>query len=101
MYFGEKPMKNKSNNKNLIKKICFIGIAIYVVFTFVNQQKTLNSYKASQKYYEEEIEAKLAYQESLKETKGKIDSEEYIEEVAREKLDMYLPNEKLYLDKNN
>ena len=26
---------------------------------------------------------------------------EYIEEVAREKLDMYLPNEKVYIDKNN
>ena len=27
-----------------------------------------------------------------------INSKEYIEEVAREKLDMYLPNEKVYID---
>lgn len=94
-------MKNKTKNRNLIKKMCFIGIGIYVIFTFVNQQKTLNSYKLSQEYYEEEIETKLAYQDSLKETKSKINSEEYIEQVAREKLDMYLPNEKVYLDKNN
>ena len=51
-------------------------------------------------YYKEEIETKLAYQETLKETKSNINSEEYIEEVAREKLDMYLPNEKVYIDKN-
>ncbi len=94
-------MKNKSRKNYLIKKICFIGIGIYVVITFINQQKTLNSYRISQKYYEEEIDTKLAYQESLKETKSKINSEEYIEQVAREKLDMYLPNEKVYLDKNN
>ena len=67
---------------------------------FINQQKALNSYKTSQEYYQDEIKTKLAYQESLKETKSNINSEEYIEEVAREKLDMYLPNEKVYIDKN-
>lgn len=93
-------MKKKTNNKNLIKKICFIGITIYVMCIFINQQKTLNSYKTSQEYYKEEIETKLAYQELLKETKSNINSKEYIEQVAREKLDMYLPNEKVYIDKN-
>ena len=94
-------MKKKANNKKLIKKICFIGIGIYVICIFINQQKALNSYKTSQKYYEEEIETKLAYQESLKETKSNLNSEEYIEKIAREKLDMYLPNEKVYINKNN
>jgi len=93
-------MKKKTNKNNLIKKICFIGIAIYVMCIFINQQKTLNSYKTSQEYYQDEIKTKLAYQESLKETKSNIDSVEYIEQVAREKLDMYLPNEKVYIDKN-
>ena len=93
-------MKKKTNKNNLIKKVCFIGITIYVMCIFINQQKTLNSYKTSQEYYQDEIKAKLAYQETLKETKSNINSEEYIEEVAREKLDMYLPNEKVYIDKN-
>ena len=91
-------MKKKTNKNNLIKKVCFIGIAIYVMFIFINQQKTLNSYKTSQEYYQDEIKTKLAYQETLKETKSNINSEEYIEEVAREKLDMYLPNERVYVD---
>lgn len=93
-------MKKKTNKNNLIKKVCFIGITIYVMCIFINQQKTLNSYKTSQEYYQDEIKTKLAYQETLKETKSNINSEEYIEEVAREKLDMYLPNEKVYIDKN-
>ena len=93
-------MKKKTNKNNLIKKVCFIGITIYVMCIFINQQKTLNSYKTSQEYYQDEIKTKLAYQETLKETKSNINSEEYIEQVAREKLDMYLPNEKVYIDKN-
>lgn len=93
-------MKRNTNIIKLIKKVCIIGIAIYVISIFVNQQKTLNSYKTSQEYYQEEIETKLAYQETLKETKSNVNSEEYIEEMAREKLDMYLPNEKVYIDKN-
>ena len=94
-------MKKKLNNKKLIKKLCYIGIGIYICCIFINQQKTLNAYKVSEKYYEEEIETKIAYQETLKETKNNINSEEYIEKIAREKLDMYLPNEKVYIDKNN
>lgn len=94
-------MKKKSNNKKLIKKICFIVVGIYAMCIFINQQKTLNSYKLSQKYYQEQINEKLAYQESLKETESNINSEEYIEKIAREKLDMYLPNEKVYIDKGN
>lgn len=93
-------MKKRTNKSKLIKKICFICIAIYVLSIFINQQKILNSYKASQSYYQDEIETKLAYQKTLKETKSNIGSEEYIEEVAREKLNMYLPNEKVYIDKN-
>ena len=42
----------------------------------------------------------MAYQESLNATKDNINSEEYIEQIAREKLDMYLPNEKVYIDKS-
>lgn len=94
-------MRKKSNNKKLIKKMCFIGISIYVMCIFINQQKTLNSYKTSQKYYKDEIETKLAYQEGLKETQSNINSEEYIEKMAREKLEMYLPNERVYMDKSN
>ena len=30
--------------------------------------------------------------------KKNINSEKYIEEIAREKLDMYLPNEKVFID---
>lgn len=90
-------MKN-TKIKNLLKKILFIVIAIYVVYTFFSQQKTLNAYKTDQNRYSEQIAEEKEMQEELKATKENINSKEYIEEVAREKLDMYLPNERVYID---
>ena len=90
-------MKN-TKNKSLLKKVLFIGIIIYVVYTFFAQQKMLNAYQADQKRYSEQIAEAKEQQEQLKTTKENINSKEYIEEVAREKLDMYLPNERVYID---
>ena len=84
--------------KKTFKKIFIIILVIYVMYTFINQQKVLNSYKTTQQYYTQQIEEKLAYKETLNNKKNNINSEEYIEEVAREKLDMYLPNERVYID---
>ncbi len=88
-------MKTK---RKLYKRVFIVCIIIYVIYIFANQQKVLNSYKAAQKYYNEQIETKVAHQESLNQTKQNINSEEYIEQAAREKLDMYLPNERVYID---
>ena len=88
-------MKNKKIN---FKRIIIIAILIYVVYTFFVQQKELNAYKADSKRYTEQIASEEEKKEQLLETKANINSKEYIEEVAREKLDMYLPNEKVYID---
>jgi len=85
--------------KKNYKKIVFICIFVYVAFTFINQQKTLNSYKNTQIYYAEQIEKQKAHKSSLYNSKANVNSTEYIEDVAREKLDMYLPNERVYIDK--
>ncbi len=82
----------------LYKKLFIIAISIYVIYIFIGQQKTINSYKSAESYYKEQIDEKIAYKESLYKKKTNINSEEYIEEAAREKLDMYLPNERVYID---
>ena len=84
--------------KKIYKKLFIIVAAIYLICIFANQQKTLNSYKTAQQYYTEQIESKVAYKEGLYDKKNNINSEEYIEQAAREKLDMYLPNERVYID---
>ena len=94
-------MKKQLKSNKMVKKLLFLAIFVYVIFIFVGQQKALNSYKTAQKYYTEQLNKKLAYQESLTDTRDNINSKEYIEEIAREKLDMYLPNERVYIDKGN
>ncbi len=91
-------MKKKINFKKIIKLIFIALIAIYVIYVFINQQKTLNSYRLTQDYYATEIDKQTKYKEELTEIKNNINSPEYIEKIAREKLDMYLPNERVYID---
>ena len=82
----------------IFKKILFIIIFIYIAYVFIGQQKVLNSYKNNKEYYISKIEEQEKYKETLISMKENVDSTEYIEEMAREKLDMYLPNERVYVD---
>ncbi len=84
--------------KKLLKRLIILLIAIYFIFTLVNQQKTLNQYSQNS----EELNTKIAEAEEEKEEltkqKDNVDSLEFIEQTAREKLDMYYPNERVYVD---
>lgn len=84
--------------KGIIKSIVIIGIIIYFISVFIKQQSTLNSYKAQQQELATQIEEQKEYNKTLISTKENINSPEFIEEIAREKLDMYLPNERVYVD---
>ena len=86
-------------NKKIYTKLLLVLVAIYVSITLINQQKTLNTYKNNNKELTAQIKEQTEYKEQLAKTKENVNSLEYIEEVAREKLDMYLPNERVYADK--
>jgi len=86
------------NIKKLLKYVIIIAFLIYFSYIIFSQQQSLNSYAESQKYYSKQISQAQQNKEELKETQANINSLEYIEKVAREKLDMYLPNEKVYID---
>ena len=84
--------------KKLLKRLIILLIAIYVIFTLVNQQKTLNQYSQNS----EELNTKIAEAEEEKEEltkqKDNVDSLEFIEKTARDMLDMYYPNERVYIN---
>lgn len=84
--------------KKILKTVLIVGILIYVSTTFIEQQKSLIAYKNEQKVLEDKIQQQKEYKEELLTTKENLSSPEYIEEIAREKLDMYLPNERVYID---
>ena len=87
----------KKNHK-IYKKLLILGIGIYVVFTLMNQQKTLNQYTANSKELQAQINEQKEYKEQLAKKKNDVTSLDYVEQTAREKLDMYLPNERVYID---
>jgi len=80
--------------KKLYKSLLILLVLIYALITLVSQQKVINQYSTNSK----ELASKISEQE-LTDKKKNVNSKEYIEQVAREKLDMYYPNEKIYVDK--
>ncbi len=90
-------MKNKKIN-SLLKKILVLVFIIYFVYTVIAQQKTLNTYAQEKDKCNEDIEVAQEEQQELQEMKENINSDEYIEQIAREKLGMYYPNERVYID---
>ncbi|MBR0350763.1 MAG: septum formation initiator family protein [Clostridia bacterium] len=87
-----------NKNKKIYKRLLIILIACYVLFTLINQQSTINQYTDDSKKLAVQLEEAQEYKEQLAKEKEEVDSIEFIEQTAREKLDMYLPNERVYVD---
>lgn len=80
-------------------KVILLCIAVaYIVSVVISQQKMLNSYNKEIKILEGQILKEEENRASLDEVKDNINSSSYIEQIAREKLGMYLPNERVYID---
>lgn len=93
-------MRNLFKNKKLFKRLFLIILIGYVFCIFMDQQKTLNAYRNGQEYNRQKLEEEKEYKESLLAMQENLNSSEYIEQIAREKLYMYLPNEKVYVNRN-
>lgn len=92
----------KKNNKSKILKWLLICLfIIYVSYIFIKQQITLTSYSKEKEYITSQINEQQEYKDTLLATKENVNSREYIEQIAREKLNMYLPNERVYIDVGN
>ena len=93
--------KKSKNNIKVSKKIFYtiiFIILVYIIVHLINLYQKLDSYNAEIAYYEEKIESLKKKQEELKSIQANVNSPEYIEQMARENLDMYYSNEKVYID---
>ena len=84
--------------KIILKRILLLAISVYVVYTLLSQQKLLNTYAKETAEYANQIEQATQNQTELNETLESLNSTNFIEGIARDKLDMYLPNERVYID---
>lgn len=85
-------------SKKIYKKLLIIAVAIYAILTLINQQSILNQYTQDGEKLAVELKEEQEYKEQLAKQKEEVNSLEFIEQTAREKLDMYLPNERVYVD---
>ncbi len=84
-----------------INRFVIIGIIIYFLYVCITQQQAMDSYDREAEQYKSEIVAAQKENEKLQNVKDNVNSEEYIEDMAREKLGMYRPNERVYIDNTN
>ena len=96
---GVKSNKNKRGKMriSLFIPILFIG---YCAYTLFDQQIQINKYNSQISMYEKEIESKNELISYYNEQKNNVNSDEYIEEVARESLGLVKPYEKIFIDAN-
>ena len=85
-------------SKKILIKVLVVLLGVYTIFTIINQQQTLNQYEKNKEDLTAQIKEQNEYKEELTSKKENINSLEFIEQAAREYLDMYLPNEKVYVD---
>ena len=93
-------MKRIFRNKKILKVIITLIVLSYFIYVLIKQQTTLNSYQTEQDYVSSQIQDQQEYKNELADMEANINSDEYIEQIARDKLDMYLPNERVYVDAN-
>ena len=94
-------MNKQVRLKKVLEKLIIFLIFIYFIVSFIGQQKVLNEYKKDTESLLAKKSEVTTYKESLIATKENINSKDFIEQMAREKLNMYMPNEKVYIDIGN
>ena len=83
------------------QKMIIIFLIVFVVYSssiLIRQQLKLSSYSNQKAYYESLLKEKEDKNKELVSMQENVNSPEYIEEIASDKLDMYLPNERVYID---
>ena len=85
----------------LLRNAFVIALIIWIVM-LIKQQINISQYKDDIKDLSSKIEVAEKElddnKQNLEQEKKNTDSLEYIEKLAREKLGMYLPNERVYVD---
>ncbi|MBE5821191.1 MAG: septum formation initiator family protein [Clostridiales bacterium] len=94
---NKKNNKAKNNNKKLSKWLLIIAV-VYVAYIFISQQVTLGKYSTEAAYYKQMKQNEQERNTTLLEQKENVNSDKFIEKMAREELGLVMPNETIYVD---
>ncbi len=90
-------MKNKRKS-NTLKKVIYLILAVYVGYILFQQQMYLLACEKEENYYQCEINKQKEINEQYKKQEQYYRTDSYIEKIAREKLGMVLPEERVFID---
>ncbi len=94
-------MKKKTNKKRFRgRHLLLVLFSLYLITTFISQQKTMRELKAEKLQKEKDIISLEKEIKQLDNKKEHSDSLEFVEKVARDELNMVKPREIIYIDRN-
>ncbi len=86
--------------KRLFKTIIVMALLVYSCIVLAKQEMTFDKYDKELDNYKVLISEEAIKHDQLVSTKAQISTKEHIEEVAREKLGLVMPNEIVFIDSN-
>ena len=93
--------KNKDKDHSMTVIIVFIILIIgYFCLSIYNQQKDIEYLKGTNREIQDEMKEKEEILKQVQNELKTVDSDEFVEKQAREKLKMVRSNEKVFIDTN-
>lgn len=84
--------------KKLFSTLLVTACFVYAGYILVNQQIKLNGLNEEISYYSKEIQKEKLETEELNDILDSLSKDEYMEEVARERLGLVMPTEIIFMD---
>ena len=84
--------------RRLLKTIAVISVLMYFCVEMARQEVSFKKYDDELKNVQNMIAEEEVLHEQLVNTRNQISSDKYIEEVARKKLGLVMPNEIVFID---
>ncbi|HEY8499091.1 MAG TPA: septum formation initiator family protein [Clostridia bacterium] len=88
----------KKKRLNPLVLILMSGFIVYFIVTYFRQQEEFSLIRSELRSVEYKIKQEEQLQEKLLEQQSKAGTDEFIESIAREKLGMVKPGERLFVD---
>lgn len=83
---------------NWLKVWLLTFLLIYATYTLIKQEIEIKKYEKEKLAYIEQINLAKQKHDEYKHYSVYVNSDEYIEQIAREKLGMLLPEERIYIE---
>lgn len=96
----KKPIIHKGNVWKIAVTLIVIAFAIYFVYTIVSQQVTINQKSKEIETLQSKVDAAEEESKRLEQEIESLNDPEYLERIAREKLGLVRPNERVFIDSN-